>query len=101
MPVHDGDLPSEEIQERMEDDEPLIGTPILDLSLQANLPFRGEKRKVVVATIRENIRERRQADVLTNRVAKEAASPVKGAIQAETQDMIRNRMSSVIGRGDS
>lgn len=100
MPIHDGDLPPKEIQERMDDDEPLIGTPLLDFSLRLNLPFRGERRKVIVATIRDNVRTRRQADVLTNRVANDAISPVKGAVQEETKDMIRSRMSSIIGRGE-
>jgi hypothetical protein len=100
MPIHDGDLPPEDIQERMDDGEPLIGTPLLDFSLRLSLPFRGERRKVIIATIRDNVRSRRQADVLVNRVSDDVVSPFKGAVQEETKDMIRSRMSSMIGRGE-
>lgn len=99
MPTHDGDLPREEVRERMEDDEPLVGTPVLDLSLRANLPFRSTRREEIVAVVRENIRERRKAEILSDRVEQNAAEPVRGAIQAEAQDVIRSRIKSIMGRG--
>lgn len=99
MPTHDGDLPREEVQERMESDEPLIGTPLLDLSLRLDLPFRGVKREELVAVVRQNVRQRRKADVLTERAQENAAAPIRGAFQAETQEMLRERISEVTRRG--
>jgi len=99
MPAHDGDLPRKEVQKRMESDEPLIGTPLLDLSLRLDLPFRGVKREELVAVVRQNVRERRKADVLTKRAQENAVAPIRGAFQAETQEMLRERISEITRRG--
>jgi hypothetical protein len=101
MPTHGGELPRDEIQQRMENDQPLIGTPALDLSLKLDLPFRSDRREQLVATVRHNVRERRKAEKLVSRIDQNAGEPIRQAFRQETQEIVREGIANIVRRGGS
>ncbi len=83
---------SEKVQDSIETGEPVVGTPLMDAWLEADLPARGKYRRRILKRIRDNTRERRSMHMISERIASTVTSPVTSAID----DEIRETATSVV-----
>lgn len=89
---------AEDLKQRIEKDEPLVDTPVLNMIAENDLPLRGDIRQKMILRIRENVRDRRTIDSISSRAANAIVSPVRSAVEGEASERIQNRIKENVQR---
>lgn len=72
--------------------DPYIDTPLLDRWSEADMPLRGSFRENLAKRVRNNVKQRRTEDAISQRLSQNAVSPIMSALELELSDRVKERI---------